>query len=78
MVKSFLNWLGAWLLATLFVFLAALTVIGVIMLGAMFITWSLPEFNEIGEILTAGRFLLTVSAFIGFCWTAAPEWDDTW
>ncbi|GCP58733.1 hypothetical protein ExPECSC018_00521 [Escherichia coli] len=33
MLKSFFNWLGAWLLATLFVFLAALTVIGVIMLG---------------------------------------------
>lgn len=44
MVKSFLNWLGAWLLATLFVFLA----------------------------------FMAVSAFIGFCWTAAPDWDDTW
>lgn len=33
MLKSFFNWLGAWLLATLFVFLAALTVISVIMLG---------------------------------------------
>lgn len=53
-----------------------MTVIVVIMLGAMFITWSLPEFNEIGEILAAGRALLTVSAFIGFCWTAAPDWDD--
>ena len=76
MVKSFLNWLGAWLLATLFVFLAFIAVIVVIMLGAMFITWSLPEFNEIGEILAAGRALLTVSAFIGFCWTAAPDWND--
>ncbi|EEX3831653.1 cell division protein FtsK [Escherichia coli] len=76
MVKSFLNWLGAWLLATLFVFLAFMAVIVVIMLGAMFITWSLPEFNEIGEILAARRALLTVSAFIGFCWTAAPDWDD--
>ncbi len=42
MLKSFFNWLGAWLLATLFVFLAAMTVIGVIMLGA---------------ILLRGRFL---------------------
>lgn len=33
MVKSFLNWLGAWLLATLFVFLAFMAVIVVIMLG---------------------------------------------
>lgn len=76
MVKSFLNWLGTWLLATFFVFLAFMAVIVVIMLGAMFITWSLPEFNEIGEILAAGRTLLTVSAFIVFCWTAAPDWDD--
>lgn len=78
MVKSFFNWLGAWLLATLFVFLAALTVIGVIMLGAMFITWSLPEFNDIERILFTVRFLLAGSAFIGFCWTVAPDWDDTW
>lgn len=76
MVKSFLNWLGAWLLATLFVFLAFMAVIVVIMLGAMSITWSLPEFNEIGEILAAGCALLAFSAFIGFCWTAAPDWDD--
>lgn len=33
MFKSFLNWLGAWLLATLFVFLVAAAVIVVIMLG---------------------------------------------
>ena len=78
MVKSFLNWLGAWLLATLFVFMAALTVIGVIMLVAMFITWSLPEFNDIENILFAARALLAVSAFIGFCWTLAPDWADEW
>ncbi|HCX7673333.1 TPA: cell division protein FtsK [Escherichia coli] len=78
MVKSFFIWLGAWLLATLFVFLAALTVIGAIMLGAMFITWSLPEFNDIGNILFAARALLTVSAFTGFCWTVAPDWGDEW
>lgn len=78
MVKGFLTGWGAWLLATLFVFLAALTVIGVIMLGAMFITWSLPEFNDIGNILFAARALLAVSAFIGFCWTVAPDWGDGW
>ncbi|MCQ6880863.1 cell division protein FtsK [Escherichia coli] len=75
MFKSFLNWLGAWLLATLFVFLAVAAVIVVIMLGAIFITWSLPEFNDIGNILFAARSLLAVSAFVGFCWTAAPDWD---
>ncbi|MBC0922655.1 cell division protein FtsK [Escherichia coli] len=78
MIKNFFNWLGAWLLATLFVFLTAMIVIGVIMLGAMFITWSLPEFNDIGNILFAARALLAVSAFIGFFWTAAPDWADTW
>ncbi|HAZ3895888.1 TPA: cell division protein FtsK [Escherichia coli] len=76
MFKSFLNWLEAWLLATLFVFLAVAAVIVVIMLGAIFITWSLPEFNDIGNILFAARALLAVSAFVGFCWTAAPDWDD--
>lgn len=78
MLREVFYFLGAWLLATLFVFLAAMTVIGVIMLGAMFITWSLPEFNDIGNILFAARALLAVSAFIGFCWTAAPDWDDPW
>lgn len=78
MVKSFFNWLGAWLLATPFVFPAALTVIGVIMLGAMFITWSLPEFNDIANILFAARASFAVSAFIGFCWTVAPDWADEW
>ncbi|EHP3215140.1 cell division protein FtsK [Escherichia coli] len=76
MLREVFHFFGAWLLATLFVFLAFMAVIVVIMLGAMFITWSLPEFNEIGEILAAGRALLTVSAFIGFCRTAAPDWDD--
>lgn len=76
MFKSFLNWLGAWLLATLFVFLAAAAVIVVIMLGAIFITWSMPEFNDIGNILFVARALLAVSAFVGFCRTAAPDWDD--
>lgn len=76
MFKSFLNCLGAWRLATLFVFLVAAAVIVVIMLGAIFITWSLPEFNDIGNILFAARALLAVSAFVGFCWTAAPDWDD--
>lgn len=78
MLKSFFNWLVAWLLATLFVFMAALTVIGVIMLVAMFITWSPPEFNDVGNILFAARALLSVSAFIGFCWTVAPDWADEW
>ncbi|HFF0697305.1 TPA: cell division protein FtsK [Escherichia coli] len=76
MLRELFHFLGAWLLATLFVFLAAAAVIVVIMLGAMFITWSLPEFNEIGEILAAVRGLLVVSAFVGFCWTVVPDWDD--
>ncbi|MCU6253706.1 cell division protein FtsK [Escherichia coli] len=78
MIKDFFNWLGAWLLATLFVFLAFSVVIIIFTLGAMFVTWSVPEFNDTGNILAAARALLAVSAFIGFCWTAAPDWADTW
>lgn len=50
MLKSFLTgWgRGFWLR---FLFPGSMTVIGVIMLGAIFITWSLPEFNDIGNIL---------------------------
>ncbi|ELT3574978.1 cell division protein FtsK [Escherichia coli] len=78
MVKGFLNWLVAWLLATLFVFLAALTVIVAVVIAIMFVTWSMPEFNDVGNILFAARALLAVSAFIGFCWTVAPDWADEW
>lgn len=73
MVKSFLNWLKVWLLATLFVFLVFSGVIVIFTLAVMFVTWSVPEFNDIGNILFASRALLAVSAFIGFCWTVAPD-----
>lgn len=78
MIKDFFNWLRAWLLATLFCFLVFSGVIVTLALAMMFVTWSVPEFNDIGAILAAARALLAVSAFIGFCWTAAPDWDDTW
>lgn len=78
MVKSFLNWLKAWLLATLFVFLVFSSAIVIFTLGMMFVTWSVPEFNDIESILFTVRALLAGSAFIGFCWTVAPDWDDTW
>ncbi|HCO8060903.1 TPA: cell division protein FtsK [Escherichia coli] len=78
MVKSFLNWLKAWLLATLFVFLVFSGAIVIFTLGMMFVTWSVPEFNDIESILFTVRALLAGSAFIGFCWTVAPDWGDEW
>lgn len=78
MVKSFLNWLKVWLLATLFVFLVFSGVIVIFTLGVMFVTWSVPEFNDIEGILFTVRALLAVSAFIGFCWTVAPDQEDEW
>ncbi|HIG9009352.1 TPA: cell division protein FtsK [Escherichia coli] len=78
MIKSFLNWLKVWLLATLFVFFVFSGAIVIFTLAMMFVTWSVPEFNDIGNILFAARALLAVSAFIGFCWTVAPDWADTW
>lgn len=78
MVKSFFNWLVAWLLATLFVFLVFSGGIVIFTLAVMFVTWSVPEFNDLGSILTIARALLAVSSFIGFCWTVAPDWGDEW
>ncbi|WWQ70203.1 hypothetical protein mEp010_40 [Escherichia phage mEp010] len=78
MVKSFLNWLKVWLLATLFVFLVFSGVIVIFTLAVMFVTWSVPEFNDFGAIIAIARALLAGSAFIGFCWTVAPDWGDEW
>lgn len=78
MVKRFLNWLKVWLLATLFVFLVFSGVIVIFTLAVMFVTWSVPEFNDFGAIIAIARALLAGSAFIGFCWTVAPDWDDEW
>jgi hypothetical protein len=78
MLREVFHFFGAWLLSSLFIFLACAVVIAVLIVGAMFITWSLPEFNDIGNILFAARALLAVSAFIGFCWTVAPDWADEW
>lgn len=78
MVKCFLNWLKTWLLCTLRVFLVFGCAIVVFALGVIFVTWSVPEFNDIEGILFTVRVLLAVSAFIGFCWTVAPDCDDPW
>lgn len=76
MVKIFLNWLKAWLLATLFVFLVFSGAIVIFTLGMMFVTWSVPEFNDIESILFTVRALLAGSAFIGFCFTVSQDWDE--
>ncbi|HAJ3586166.1 TPA: cell division protein FtsK [Escherichia coli] len=78
MVKSFLKWLKVWLLATLFVFFVFSGVIVIFTLAVMFVTWSVPEFNDFGAIIAIARALLAGSAFIGFCWTVSPDWDDEW
>nr|DAL60677.1 MAG TPA_asm: hypothetical protein [Caudoviricetes sp.] len=76
MVKIFLNWLKAWLLATLSVFLVFSGAIVIFTLGMMFVTWSVPEFNDIESILFTVRALLAGSAFIGFCLTVSQDWDE--
>lgn len=78
MVRAFFKWLGEWLLATLLVFLVFSGVIIIFTLVIMFVTWSVPEFNDIGSILTIARALLAGSAFIGFCLTVVPDWNDEW
>lgn len=73
MVKSFLNWLKVWLLVTLFVFLVFSGAIVIFTLGMIFVTWSVPEFNDIESILLTVRVLLAGSAFIGFCFTVSRD-----
>lgn len=73
MVKSFLNWLKAWLLVTLFVFFGVQWRYRHIYAGMIFVTWSVPEFNDIESILFTVRALLAGSAFIGFCFTVSRD-----
>nr|DAH84694.1 MAG TPA: hypothetical protein [Caudoviricetes sp.] len=39
----------------------------------IFVTWSVPEFNDIESILFTVRALLAGSAFIGFCFTVSRD-----
>lgn len=48
MLRELFHFLGAWLLAALFVFLGCTAIIGVLIVGAMFITWSLPDVRPWG------------------------------
>ncbi|EHC4099749.1 cell division protein FtsK [Escherichia coli] len=76
MLREVFHFLGAWFLAALFIFLACAVVIAVLIVGVMFITWSLPEIQPWADLLFGVRALFAFSAFIGFFWTAAPDWDD--
>ncbi|EIT0701124.1 cell division protein FtsK [Escherichia coli] len=76
MLREVFHFLGAWLLATLFVFLACAVVIAVLIVGVMFITWSLPEIQPWADLFFGVRALFAFSAFMGFCWAATPDWDD--
>lgn len=78
MINGFLSWLRVWSFATLFVFLAFSGVIVIFTLAMMFITWSVPEFNNPGSIFAVARAMLACSAFVGFCWSVSPDWDDEW
>lgn len=78
MIREVFRFLGAWLLAALFIFLACAVVIAVLIVGAMFITWSLPDVLPLAEWLFGIRVLLAFSVFMGFCLVASSEWDDPW
>ncbi|MFE8364838.1 cell division protein FtsK [Escherichia coli] len=78
MLREVFHFFGAWLLAALFIFLACAVVIAVLIVGAMFITWSLPEVRSWAELLLGIRALFAFSVFMGFCWVAWTEWDDPW
>lgn len=76
MLRKVFYFLGAWLLAALFVFLAFAVVIAVLIVGVMFITWSLPDIRPWAELLFGIRALFAFSVFMGFCWTTLLDWDD--
>ncbi|AQW17617.1 cell division protein FtsK [Escherichia coli] len=76
MSRELFHFLGAWLLATLFIFLGCAVIIAVLIVGAMFITWSLPDIRPWAESFFGIRVLFAFSVFMGFCWAASPDWDD--
>ncbi|GDJ45918.1 cell division protein FtsK [Escherichia coli] len=78
MLREVFHFFGAWLLAALFIFLACAVGIAVLIVGAMFITWSLPEVGSWAELLLGIRGLFAFSVSVGFCWVASPDWDDPW
>ncbi|MBW0059773.1 cell division protein FtsK [Escherichia coli] len=78
MLRELFHFLGAWLLSTLFIFLGCAVVIAVLIVGAMFITWSFPDVPSWVELLFGIRVILAFSAFMGFCWAASPDWDEPW
>lgn len=78
MIREVFRFLGVWLLAALFIFLACAVVIAALIVGAMFITWSLPDVRSWTELLFGIRVLFAFSVFVGFCWVASHEWDDPW
>lgn len=78
MLREVFHFLGAWLLAALFIFLVYAVVIAVLIVGAMFITWSLPDVRSWAELLFGIRVLFAFSVFVGFFWTASPDWGDPW
>lgn len=72
MLKEIFHFLGAWLLAALFVFLWCTVIIAVLIVGAMFITWSLPDIGPLVDLLFGVRVLLAFSVFMGFVGPLRP------
>lgn len=72
MLKEIFHFIMAWLLAALFIFLACAAVITILIVGAMFITWSPLDIPSLTEFLFGIRVLLAFSIFMGFCLTATP------
>ncbi|MES4264951.1 cell division protein FtsK [Escherichia coli] len=72
MLRDIFHFIMQWLLVALFIFLACAAVITILIVGAMFITWSLPEIPSLTEFLFSVRVLLAFSIFVGFCLTATP------
>ncbi|EOC3483582.1 cell division protein FtsK [Escherichia coli] len=66
MLREVFHFFGAWLLAALLFFLACAVVIAVLIVGAMFITWSLPDVQSWAELLLGIRVLFAFSVFVGF------------
>lgn len=78
MLREVFHFLWAWLLAALFIFLVFAVVIAVLIVGAMFITWSLPDVRSWAELFFGIRVLFAFSVLVGFCWAASPDCDDPW
>ncbi|EOZ6761528.1 cell division protein FtsK [Escherichia coli] len=71
MLREVFHFFGAWLLAALLFSLACVVFIAVLIVGGMFITWSLPDVQSWSELLLGIRVLFAFSVFVVFFWVAS-------